>query len=436
MKKIISLLLCAALIFAYLPGCDRQEPPMETELPVTQAPTEGIVHIPLELPEDNRPYKGVQLTFLSLLTEGEPRAEVLEQAAEAFSAKTGAEVTFRWFAGDAALLRETVSAGETADIFAASVDDLQRDYRFKVLDLSAMAEETDYASHSYQVLREQIVQRIGYLGAIAQEPLLYGMYYNADAMDDAGVTEFPENWEDFLVFSAYLTGQGYMPLTIDWERANIILELYLQRQMGREDFEAAMQGALWSRTLERIELFRLPIDYAGAGYLAKGDPAAYPGGQEKLALSNVAMVAGSNLLCPEVERSTGMDLNWGVFALPGDGVGKGFAAESNVLAIHRDSPNARAAFDFLMLLTTGEFDQLYADVSGGIPADPGNAVSVRGAKKLLEQAAPHDFGLLREEHNELFSRLWNGYYKTPSYFAGSMNALAWEYVPEPTEGVG
>ena len=183
-------------------------------------------------------------------------------------------------------------------------------------------------------------------------------------------------------------------------------------------------------------MFRLPISYASAGYLAVGDPTTYPGGQDKIALSNVAMVAGSNVLLSEVAQSTGINLNWGVFPMPGDGEGAGFAVESDVLAIHRSSANAQAAFDFLMLLVSGEFDQLYADVSGGIPVDPANVSAVRGAQELMKTAPTHGFGLLREEHSQLFSRLWNGYYKTPSYFAGAMNALAWEYVPEPTEGVG
>lgn len=435
MKKLISLLLCAALMFAYFPGCDQEEPPAET-LPSTEAPTEGIRQIPLELPEDERPYPGVQLLFVSRLSETDPRADVLKQAAEAFFARTGAEIMFEWLSGDDAQLDALLDGDIAVDIFSASVDALQQLYRFEVMDLTQMASEFGYESRSYRALREQIVERIGFLGAVPQEPQLYGLYYNADSFDDAGITEYPESWEEFLSFSGDLVKNGYMPLTIDYENANIILELHLQRHLGREQFEMMMPNALWTRENEYIELFRLPIKYAEDGYLAKGDPTAFPGGQDKLALSNVTMVAGSNALCRQVEQSTMMDVSWGVFSYPGDGEGKGFAAESQVLAVHRESPNAQAAFDFIMLLTTGEFDQLYADVSGGIPADPANVSSIRGAKELLEQADTHGFGLLKDEHNELFSRLWNGYYKTPSYFAGAMNNLAWEYVPASTEGVG
>jgi raffinose/stachyose/melibiose transport system substrate-binding protein len=304
------------------------------------------------------------------------------------------------------------------------------------MDLRQLALEAEYADHSHYVLREQIISRCGYLAAIPQEPLLYGLYYNADAFRDAEVTDLPESWEDFLALSGRLTSAGYMPLTIDSEHAHLILELFLERHLGAQQFQTMLAQALWTSTTEYIEMFRKPIDYAAAGYLAKGDPAAFPGGQNKIALSNVAMVAGSSELCAQVERSTIMNVNWGVMAFPGDGPGTGCGAESRVLAVHKDSANARAAFDFIMLLTRGEFDQLYADVTGGIPADPGNECGIEGAVKLLETADVRGFGLLTNEDQELFSRLWNGWYKTPGYFASAMNQLAPKYPAPASDGVG
>ena len=433
MKKLAGW-LCAALIIISLAGCNREEIP-ETQ-PPTPPPTEAVQRVELELPEDGRPYVGTELVFASHLGESDPRADVLRQAAEVFHTRTGAAVTFRWLDWeDAAMAAEVAEKGDV-DIFSVTVDDLQKNYRYGTLDLTAMAETCGYAEHSYAALRDQVIERLGFLGAIPQEPVLYGMYYNADTLDKLSVTEYPDTWEDFLTFSDFLTVRGCKPLTIDYENANVILELFLERHYGRTRFAEMMAGALWTRDMAYINLFGLPIDYAAAGYLAKGDPTSFPGGQDKLALSNVVMTAGSNLLCPQVEESTGMDLNWGVFPFPGEGEGKGFAAESRVLAIRRESSNAQAAFDFIMLLTTGSFDQLYADVSLGIPADPANESAIRGAAQLLQQADSQGFGLLKADHNELFARLWSGYYKTPNYFASAMNSRASAYKIEPEESVG
>lgn len=441
MKKKISLLLLTALVVSIIAGCTPKTPeqPTEIQMPTqapSQVPTQPVEEVELVLPGDNRPYVGVRLEFMTLLGEDDPRANVVRQAAVFFEGMTGAKVSITWFHGDESLLAANLTSGVKVDIFAASVDVLQTLYLPYALDLSGMAAAVNYDAQSHPVLRQQILQRCGFLAGIAQEPRVYGMYYNRDAFSDAGITEYPESWENFLKLSDSLVRSGYMPLAIDAERANLILELHLERHLGAEQFDLMMEQSLWTSKTEYIELFRLPIDYAAAGYLAKGDPAVFPDGQDKIALSNVAMVAGSNELCAQVEQSTMMDVNWGVFAYPGDGPGKGFAVESQVLAVHKDCANAQAAFDFIMLLTTGDFDQLYADVSEGIPADPGNVSSIEGAMALLEKGDIRGMGVLGSGDNELFSRLWNGWYKTPSYFAAAMNGVSSAYIPAVTEGVG
>ena len=436
MKKTVSLLLVAALILSVFAGCGEKTPqPTETQMP-TDPPTEPALQVELELPGDERPYLGVELQALLLLSADDPRAEVVQQASQVFEMRTGAKVKITWLHGDENLMAANLTGGGNVDIFAASSDSLQQLFLPYTMDLSQLALEADYADHSHYVLREQIISQCGYLAAIPQEPLLYGLYYNADAFRDAGVTDLPESWEDFLALSGRLTSAGYMPLTIDSENAHLILELFLERHLGAQQFQTMLAQALWTSTTEYIEMFRKPIDYAAAGYLAKGDPAAFPGGQDKIALSNVAMVAGSTELCAQVERSTMMNVNWGVMAFPGDGPGTGCGAESRVLAVHKDSANARAAFDFIMLLTTGEYDRLYAEVVEGIPADPANECTIQGAKELLNRADIRGMGLLNPQDNELFTRLWNGWYKTPSYFASAMNGLSAAYKIAANPGVG
>lgn len=429
MKRFVSLLLCVALIFTFA-GCGGELIPAQTE-----EPTQPVVDVELELPQDERPYLDVQLKMLSLLGETDPAADVIRQAAEVFETTTGAQIQINWFQGDEAALEAEILAGK-GDLFTASLDDLGEKFTETALDLSQMATDASYSERSHKVLRNQVKERCGFLAGIPQVPVVYGMYYNADAFADSGITTYPKTWEDFLAMSQTLVDSGYMPLAMDVENSHLILELHLQRHLGYDQFRDNMSRAVWTHDLEYINLFKLAIQYAEAGYLAKGDPAAFPAGQDKVALSNVAMVAGSNELCGQVERSTMMDVNWGVFGYPGDGEGKGYGAESRVLAVHKDTKVPQAAFDFIMLLTTGEFDQLYADVTEGIPADPANECAIQGALALLEQADVRGFGLLTNEDQELFSRLWSGWYKTPGYFASALNGLAKKYPQAAPEAVG
>ena len=148
-------------------------------------------------------------------------------------------------------------------------------------------------------------------------------------------------------------------------------------------------------------------------------PADHPAGQNKMALSNSAMMVGTNADCAEVERATLTDLQWGMFAYPGKN-SSGTWMTTDVLAIPADCENPQAAFDFLMLLTTGEFDQLRADISGGIPADPSNASPVAGAMEALEGVQPEPLGLLTQKQLETAVRLWSGWYADVSGYTAAL----------------
>lgn len=436
-RRIISLLLCGVMFMVVLSGCSREEPPAPTEtVAPTQEPTQAVEEVELTFPGDARPYLGVELEFLTLLEVDDPRVEVMEQAADVFETRTGAKVKFYWLGNDESVLAANLEGGVKVDIFGANLDSLQNTFAQYTLDLTDLAEAADYARSSHEVLRRQVVERCGNLAGIPQTPVLYGMYYNEDSLAESGVSELPGTWEELLSFSEALVQAGFMPMAMDIESCHVALELLLERQFGYEQFETLMIQSGWTWDTAYIDVFKRAIDYAGAGYLAKGDPSAFPSGQEKLTLSNVVMVPGTSEICVQVERGTLMDVNWGVFPYPGDGPGKGFGVESQTLSIHKNCENPQAAFDFIMLLTTGAFDQLYADLGNGIPADPGNDFSLTGARELLAQADTRGMGLLGPENNELFSRLWNGWYKTAGYFASAMNELDVNRQPKVTQGVG
>ena len=57
-----------------------------------------------------------------------------------------------------------------------------------------MAEKAGYAQMSHEVLRQQIVQRCGYLGAVAQVPYLGGVYYSTDVFETSGIQKVPQTW--------------------------------------------------------------------------------------------------------------------------------------------------------------------------------------------------------------------------------------------------
>ena len=85
--------------------------------------------------------------------------------------------------------------------------------------------------------------------------------------------------------------------------------------------------------------------------------------------------------------------------------------------IDEECAETQAAFDFVMLLATGEFDQLRADLTGGIPADPANRSPVEGAVEALQDAPPADLGIFGSKQTDAAVKLWSGWYDKPNRYA-------------------
>lgn len=431
MKRIIALVLTALLLTAA--GCSKTPPVVETE-PPTEAPTRPVVEVPVETQPQLRKYEGISLHYWSMLEETDPEAAVMHQAADYFAATTGADVEFHWLGGAEPTLVEALSSGTGVDIFEASGKAMGDTFAAYGLDLTQLAADARYEQNSWSALVSQIRERCGGLKAIAHRPRLYGMYYNQSGFDALGIEATPATWADYLSFCQMLKDSGYEALVIDDARANLILELHMERALGWEGLRETMVNGQWRKNEMAMTMIQNAISFGEMGYLVKGNPAVYPAGQNRLGQSNALLVAGSNVLCNEVEQSCLTDIRWGVFPYPGDGPGTGLLVDAQVLALSAACAQPQAAFDFVMLLTSGEFDQLRADVTEGIPADPANSSPITGATGCMASATAKAPKWFPADQNLLFSRLWNGFYKTGAYFANQLNGLAKNFANEKTVG--
>lgn len=398
MKKTLWVLLICLLM---LSGCAAEEP-QETTAPM---PVE--VTVPYEAPAQTLRYEGVELTMQSMWLPEAPEARVLTEAAALFEAQTGAVVMVLW-----------PGSGEAkADILQLSAADFEAAPMDFALDLTEMAEAADYGAKSHAALRQQITDRCGYLGAIAQVPYLGGIYYNADLFASCGIETVPATWEEFLDLCALLREQGCQSLTMDREGALAAMELHLRRSIGTYEIRCLMaKGNRWDTDLAAIAALEQVMNFAREGNMASGTPAEMPNGRNKMALTDCAMMVGTNADCDAVEADTLMDISWGMFPYPG-AQGSGTWMYADMLVVHADCAAPQAAFDFVLLLATGEFDQLRADIARGVPADPANASYILGAMEAIEAAQPEMLSQFGSKQLETAVRLWSGRYDNAGRYA-------------------
>ena len=324
--------------------------------------------------------------------------------------KTGAAVTILW-------PEEGVQEADVFQIRAADFAVLDPE---TALDLTEMAQKAGYAEKSHEILRSQITAQMGFLGAVAQTPYLGGVYFNADTFTNCGITAMPGTWEEFKNVCQILRQKGWQPLALDYEDAVSAMELHLRRVIGMEQMHHFMsREAHWHFDQTVVDTMGEIMLFVQEGNMTYGTPAEHPAGQNKMALSNSAMMVGTNADCAAVEESTLTDLNWGVFPYPGN-TGSGTWITADMLVISSACENPRAAFDFVMLLISGEFDQLRADISEGIPADPANISPIVGALEALQAASPEPLGVFGIDQTDAAVKLWSGWYSKASSYAAAL----------------
>ncbi len=396
MKKILALLLACIMTFSMLAGC--------------------------------APQSGKELVFWSMWNDGEPQAEVIKAAAAAYKEKTGITVSVVFKGRDVnQVLSASLESKENIDIIEDDYQRIATTYVKHVANLTDMAKAANYKG--YDCLNNQVIEWAGHLNSIVEQPQVGGIFYNKDKFTEAGITAEPKTWEEFLAACKQLKDAGIAPMVLDSAYADFTFYHQLSRYMDEDAIEkAAMEGG-WSNTDARKAAQEV-IDFVKAGYLVDGAPDEYPSSQNKLGTGDAAMIVCANYVTAEVNNSMEVQLNWGLFGYPGCNAAY---AGANSLAITGYSQNQQAAFDFIMLLTTGEFDQKMANTAAQIPADPANKAPahlsgtvetlVSAEKPMTWCAGLNANSDLIKSFQSIIVELYEGKYASGEAFCAAMDAL-------------
>lgn len=426
MKKLIALLLAAVMVLG-LVACGNSGNTEQTDAP-TDAQNEAT-----NAPEvEAKKYEGVELTMWSMWSAGEPQALVIEEAAAAFEAETGAHVNIEWKGRDInTLLSASLEASEKFDIYEDDYQRIGTTYAAYTADLTEMAAAANY--QGYPCLNDQVIAWAGHLNSIVEQPQVGGVFYNKDAFAEAGVTE-PTTWAEFLDVCEQLKASGIAPLALDGAYAYFTFYHQLVRHLGEEKLQEIALNGGWSDSAA-VTAAQEIIDFVNAGYLVDGAPDEFPASQNKVGFGQAAMVVCANYVTSETNNNCGVELNWGLFNYPmveGSDNAAAYAG-ANSLAITEYSENKQAAFDFIMMLTTGEFDQKMADQCAQIPADPTNVAPAHlngTIETLLAANAPMTWcgatnanSELQQSFKDAFLQIFEGKYESGEDFCAALDAL-------------
>ena len=322
----------------------------------------------------------VKLVYWSMWNETEPQGQVIARAAEAFTAETGIRVDINFNGREIRkTLQPALDAGEPIDIFDEDIERLTNTWGNYLLPLDS------YVSASYSttggrpfadVVNKTLMNLARELGGgtvknIPYQPSAFVTMYNKELFEKAGIAAVPKTWAEFLDACAKLKAVGVAGITVDDAYMAALFGYTMDRLVGEKAALEMVRNNDFTGP-QVHEFARIWENMAKNGYVSpKAASNIYPAGQvEEIATGRVAMYLNGTWLPNEI-KGNAPAMKWGAFAWPaispgGDGIeANNFGSQS--FGINKNTKHPDEAFQFIVWLTTGEWDAVLAEESIGIP---------------------------------------------------------------------
>ncbi|MSR93677.1 extracellular solute-binding protein [Clostridiaceae bacterium 68-1-5] len=376
-KKLVSVLLCGALVVAAMAGCGKKSDSASSDSKDSD-----------------------KLVYWSMWSEKEPQAEVIKEAVEKYTKDTGVEVDlqFKGRSGQREGLQPALDAKQQIDLFDEDVNRVNGSWGKYLLDLEDLAKDFE-AEHGnttlFQIARNAYGQTHdgdATLHSIPYQPSIFGFFYNKTLFEKAGIEAVPTTWEEFDAVCAKLKEAKITPITGDGAYATSFLGYHLGRYLGQDGVKALVGDPAVKEKVEAGEIEAVSWDdprvaqaakdledFASKGYFSENiESNVYPAGQnQEFAPGDAAIIICGSWLPNEIKDSVSKDLKWGYFNYPAVSGGTNDATANNianqVFAINKDSKKAEQAFELITYIAAGDFDKKMTEEALCIPADKANA---------------------------------------------------------------
>ena len=375
MKKILALCLALTMALAVFAGCSGAAS--------SSAPAAGSAS---GSASTGGSATGKQLSgkvvYWSMYNEGEPEAMAIQKAADMFMEDyPDCEVEIQWIGrSNQDITGPALEGGEQLDILDNFSYDKSTD---RYLDITDMMNEPALGQEDMTVA-ESILPVLNLANAQGQEkagletdkyygvqmfPWVVGFFYNKDLFQQAGITETPETWTEFMEACQKLKDAGINAVTCDDAYMTLIPNNYLARLVGSDTIAAMSASAsdpAWQS--EEVKQAFAAMEALSPFMSPQTATNKYPAGQQEFALGEAAMYLNASWMPSEVADTAGEDFPWGFFAFPQveDGAeGSGYVSVGGVpLAVYSGSPNPEAAKEFLRYVASKEVQDDLAEQVG------------------------------------------------------------------------
>lgn len=196
-RRLWALGLAAAMLGGILSGCQG------TENQETEAASSG----------ENQSQESQEDITLTVALMSNDWLEAAEQIADDFTEKYGIKVEYTPMPGEVEeYLQPKAAAGALPDVMSINAGSFGADLAESglIIDLS----EIDAAKNMLESLKPVFTSESGKLFGVAGGLSSTLIYYNKAMFEDAGITEEPQNWDEFLEVCQKLKDKGYAPLSV------------------------------------------------------------------------------------------------------------------------------------------------------------------------------------------------------------------------------
>ncbi|WP_374621698.1 ABC transporter substrate-binding protein [Devosia sp.] len=215
-----------------------------------------------------------------------------------------------------------------------------------------------------------------------------GMFYNKKVMADAGITDLPKTWEEFVALCDTLKAKGVTPIALGSKNrwpAQFWFDYLVLRTAGPE-YRAALMAGTASYTDDQVKLaMQKWKELVDAGYFAPNANADdWTDAADKVARGDAAMTLMGTWITGYwngIELKPGEDYDFFEFPKMADGVANAAVGPVDGLVISGNAPNMANAEKLLTFLVSNpEVQAKWAGIQGALSAnvkvDPANYTSV------------------------------------------------------------